>query len=64
MKKILAFLSLLLSVCLHGGGEASAQLNKPYFFYKGRELIGAGDYREAIERLNLLLRTENKEYES
>lgn len=63
MKKILAFLSLLLSVCLHGGGEASAQLNKPYFFYKGRELIVAGNYREAIEMLNLLLRTETKEYE-
>lgn len=63
MKRLLAALFLLLSVCLHGGGEAFAQLNKPYFFYKGRELIVSGDYREAIEMLNLLLRTETKEYE-
>lgn len=63
MKRLLAALFLLLSVCLQGGGEAFAQLNKPYFFYKGRELIVSGDYREAIEMLNLLLRTETKEYE-
>lgn len=63
MKRLLAALFLLLSICLHGGGEAFAQLNKPYFFYKGRELIVSGDYREAIEMLNLLLRTETKEYE-
>ncbi len=63
MKKLLAAFFLFLSVCLWGGGEASAQLNKPYFFYKGRELIVEGNYREAIEMLNLLLRTETKEYE-
>ena len=63
MKKILATLFLFMAVCLYGGGEALAQLNKPYFFYKGRELIVERDYREAIEMLNLLLRTETKEYE-
>lgn len=45
------------------GGAVRAQLNKPYFFYKGRELILEGNYREAIEMLNLLLRSETKEYE-
>ncbi|WP_071135616.1 tetratricopeptide repeat protein [Millionella massiliensis] len=63
MKKHLAALLLLLSVTLFGVGEASAQLNKPYFFYKGRELILEEKFREAIEMLNLLLRTETKEYE-
>lgn len=40
-----------------------AQLNKSYFFYKGREYIIAGRYREAIECLNILLRSEPHEYE-
>lgn len=62
MKKHLAALLLLLSAGLHGS-TALAQLNKPYFFYKGRELIVEGNYREAIEMLNLLLRSETKEYE-
>lgn len=63
MKKILAAFFLFMAVTLSGVGEAFAQLNKPYFFYKGRELIVEGDYRQAIEMLNLLLRTETKEYE-
>ena len=58
MKKIL----IILVLCLSGLG-AYAQLNKPYFYYKGRDYIVDGKYREAIESLNLLLRVENKEYE-
>ncbi len=57
------FLALCLSICLLGTFPARAQLNKPYFFYKGRELIIESRYRDAIEMLNLLLRTETKEYE-
>lgn len=58
MRKIVIFLLLFLcSVSSFG------QLNKSYFFFKGREYIIAGRYREAIECLNILLRSEPHEYE-
>ena len=63
MKKHLAVIVLWSVALWFSIGGAFAQLNKPYFFYKGRELIMDGDYRSAIEMLNLLLRTETKEYE-
>ncbi len=43
--------------------EASAQLNRPYFYTRGRDFIISGQYREAIESLNLLLRSQPEEYE-
>lgn len=52
---------MLLIAC--GSCAAQAQLNKPYFYVKGRDYIVDGRYREAIESLNLLLRSEQKEYE-
>lgn len=64
MRNRVVTILLFLAVGLCSGtGSAYAQLNKPYFFYKGRELIVEGNYREAIEMLNLLLRSEKKEYE-
>lgn len=58
MKKF--FLAIVLALSLL---TATAQLNKPYFYLRGRDYIMAGQYREAIESLNLLLRTLPKEYE-
>lgn len=43
--------------------EVSAQYNKPYFYTRGRENIMDGRYQEAIESLNLLLRSQPDEYE-
>lgn len=43
--------------------SANAQLDKPYFYLRGRDYIMAGQYREAIESLNLLLRSLPKEHE-
>lgn len=63
MKRYFVGLLFAFAIGLIGAREAFAQLNKPYFFYKGRELIVEGNYREAIEMLNLLLRSETKEYE-
>ena len=63
MKRNLAVVVFWFFILSFGLGESFAQLNKPYFFYKGRELILDGDYRGAIEMLNLLLRTETKEHE-
>lgn len=58
MKKI--FLGLILSISIY---TANAQLDKPYFYLRGRDYIMGGQYREAIESLNLLLRALPKEYE-
>lgn len=59
MRKFIIILFLLFG----GAMSAAAQLNKPYFYIKGRDYIVDGRYREAIESLNLLLRYEPKEYE-
>lgn len=40
-----------------------AQLNKPYFYQRGRELIIDGKFRQAIEALNILLRNQPTDYE-
>ena len=42
---------------------ADAQLNRQYFYFRGREHIVAGRYREAIESLNVLLRLNPSAYE-
>ncbi len=58
--KILLSLVVLLSITV---GEVSAQFNRSYFYTRGREYIVAGKYRETIESLNLLLRSQKDEYE-
>lgn len=52
-----------MAVVIGGVLSSEAQLNKPYFYVKGRDYIVDGRYREAIESLNILLRSEKKEYE-
>lgn len=58
MKRIIIILLVIFCLC-----ESQAQLNKPYFYYRGRDYIIAGRYRDAIESLNILLRSQPKEYE-
>lgn len=58
MKKWIIALLLLASF-----STAEAQLDKPYFYLRGRDYIMAGQYRSAIESLNLLLRSLPEEYE-
>ncbi len=43
--------------------EVHAQFNSSYFYARGREYIIAGRYRDAIESLNILLRSQPQEYE-
>ena len=58
MKKyILLLLTALCTITAH------AQLNKPYFYTRGRDYIIEGNYRQAIESLNILLRADAKNYE-
>lgn len=54
------FLAILLAFTFSTG---FAQLNRPYFFYRGRDYIIAGRYRDAIESLNILLRSQPNEHE-
>ncbi len=59
MKRTLLILTLLLS----SASSLWAQLNKNYFYYRGRDYIVQGEYMEAIESLNILLRAEPDEFE-
>lgn len=59
MKKIILVALLSITLCT----DALAQLNKPYFYTRGREFIVEGRYREAVESLNILLRSQPEEYE-
>lgn len=52
--KLLAIILVLLATTLL---DAKAQLNKSYFYTRGREYIVEGKYRQAIESLNILLRS-------
>ena len=52
--KIAAASLLLLSL---GATEARAQLNKYYFYWAGQNYMRESRYRDAIETLNVLLRT-------
>lgn len=58
MKKILVIILMFIGLL-----DCMAQLNKPYFYYRGRDYIVEGKYFEAIESLNILLRQEAKDYE-
>ncbi|MBR2026018.1 MAG: tetratricopeptide repeat protein [Alistipes sp.] len=42
---------------------ATAQYNRDYFFYVGRQQMMQNDFREAIRTLNVLLRFDDKAYE-
>ncbi len=61
MRKFL--LILLFVVSLGDAYEASAQLDKYYFFYVGRNYIIRNKFRDAIETLNVLLKVDTKAYE-
>ncbi len=60
MRKFLIIVILLVVGFI---GDAAAQLNRPYFYTRGRDYIIAGRYGDAIESLNLLLRSQPEEYE-
>lgn len=60
MKKRIAALIAVVVLSVVG---VYAQLDKPYFYLRGRDYIMSGQYRSAIESLNLLLRALPEEYE-
>ncbi len=54
-------LGAVLLLC--GAFTASAQYNKEYFFWVGRQQMMENDFREAIGTLNILLRFDEEAYE-
>lgn len=59
-KRILLYILLVCSACF----DASAQLNKQYFFYVGRNYLLDNKYHDAIDILNVLLKSDSSAYEA
>ncbi len=62
MKKRIIWIFLLLTTL--GAGRAEAQLDREYFFWVGRNYLAESKYRDAIEILNVLLRTDPGAHEA
>ncbi len=60
-KRIIGLLLLLAGLW---GGKAEAQLEREYFFWVGRNYLAESKYRDAIEILNVLLRTDPGAHEA
>ncbi len=61
MRKFLITFALFLSLCV---AESTAQFNKQFFYYVGREYLIDNRYREAIETVNVLLKFDPEAYEA
>ena len=61
LTKVLWVFLLLLTLST---GKAEAQLNKYYFYWTGQNYMRDSKYRDAIETLNILLRTDPEAYEA
>lgn len=61
MRKFIGAIFFLLCAFAH---EAGAQYDKRYFVWIGRDMIMDNRYREAIETLNILLRSDPDAYEA
>ncbi len=59
MRRIILTITLALGFAVH----SSAQINKNYFVWAGRDMIMDNRYREAIGTLNILLRADPDAYE-
>ena len=55
---------MLLLLLAFPAGKAEAQLNKYYFYWAGQNYMRESKYRDAIETLNTLLRTDPEAYEA
>ena len=61
MKKIATLIVMLVVLCL---GDASAQYNKRYISWASRNMLAEDNYKDAIEILNVLLRSDRDSYEA
>ena len=61
MKKLIRLFLLLAAL---SAGKAEAQLDREYFFWIGRNYLAESKYRDAIEILNVLLRTDPGAHEA
>ncbi len=61
VKTISLFFFFILATC---NFTSKAQFNKPYFFFRGEELISKGNYKEAIPVLNTLIGADSTIHEA
>lgn len=60
MKRIATIFILFIALC---STNLSAQIDKTYFYWVGRNLLAEDQYREAIETINVLLRADDELHE-
>lgn len=61
MKRLLTILATLVILCV---GSANAQYNQRYISWASRNFLAADNYKDAIEILNILLRTNKESHEA
>ncbi len=61
MKRIATLVVLLVVLCL---GPASAQYNKRYISWASRNMLATDNYKDAIDILNILIRSDKDSYEA
>ncbi len=65
MKRLVRFIALLAVLFVLGANEQSyAQYNKRYIAWASRNMLASDNYKEAIEILNVLIRSDKESYEA
>lgn len=65
MKRLVRFIVLLAVLFVLGANEQSyAQYNKRYIAWASRNMLASDNYKEAIEILNVLIRSDKESYEA
>ena len=63
MQRLKLYILLLVAATLFGSSNVSAQYNREYFFWVGRQQMMENEFTEAIRTLNVLLRFDDDAYE-
>ena len=61
MKRVITILLLLVVLCV---GESHAQYNKRYIAWASRNMLASDNYKDAIDILNVLIRSDRDSYEA
>lgn len=61
MRRFVAILAMFVVLC---AGESHAQYNKRYIAWASRNMLASDNYKEAIDILNVLIRSDKESYEA
>lgn len=61
MRRLVVILAALLALCI---GESHAQYNKRYIAWASRNMLASDNYKDAIDILNVLIRSDKESYEA